>query len=61
MDESPNPDENEKPGARLDRIPSSRCKKRLPGAESGDGWKCSDRVWVEAKVDHDASYSGEEI
>jgi hypothetical protein len=41
MDESPNPDKNEEPEAWLDRIPPSRYKKRLPGAESGDGWRCS--------------------
>jgi hypothetical protein len=35
MDESPNPGETEEPGARLDRIPPSGCKKRLSGAESG--------------------------
>jgi hypothetical protein len=41
MDEDPNPGENEEPEARLSRIPPSECKKRPPGAESGDGWRCS--------------------
>jgi hypothetical protein len=31
MDESPNPGENEKPGAWLGRISPSGCKKRRPG------------------------------
>jgi hypothetical protein len=35
MDESPNPSENEKPGARLGRISPPGCKKQRPGAESG--------------------------
>jgi hypothetical protein len=35
MDESLNPGENEEPGARMGRIPPSRCKKQMPGAESG--------------------------
>jgi hypothetical protein len=35
MDESPIPDENEEPGARLDRIPPSGFKNNLPGASSG--------------------------
>jgi hypothetical protein len=35
MDLGPNPGENEEPGARLDRIPPSGCKKRSPGAKSG--------------------------
>jgi hypothetical protein len=35
MDESPNPDENEEPGARLDRIPLSGFKNGLRGASSG--------------------------
>jgi hypothetical protein len=35
MDESPNPGENQEPGAWLGRISPSGCKKRRPGAESG--------------------------
>jgi hypothetical protein len=35
MDEGPNPDENEEPGARLGRITPSGWKKRSPGACSG--------------------------
>jgi hypothetical protein len=35
MDEGPNPDENEEPGARLDRFTPSGCKKGSPGACSG--------------------------
>jgi hypothetical protein len=45
MDESPNPGENEEPGARLGRIPPSGCKKRLPGAKSGG--------WLEMLLEHD--------
>jgi hypothetical protein len=41
MDESLNPGENGEPGARLGRISPSGCKKRRPGTESGDGWRCS--------------------
>jgi hypothetical protein len=40
MDEGPNPDGNEKPGARLGRITPSGWKKRSPGACSGDEWRC---------------------
>jgi hypothetical protein len=35
MDESPNPDKNEEPGARLCQIPPSEFKNGLAGASSG--------------------------
>jgi hypothetical protein len=50
-DEWPNPDENEKPGAQLDRFTPSGCKKCSPGACSGDEWRCSNNVGVERDVD----------
>jgi hypothetical protein len=44
MHESPNPSENEEPGARLGRISPSECKKQLPGLSRGAAGEAGDAL-----------------
>jgi hypothetical protein len=61
MDEGPNPGKNEEPGARLGQIPPSGCKKRPPGAESGERARPLEANYVFACGAADAMWMTEEV